>query len=304
MAGAADAPESSGARKFSFRPLRLRNNSQSTMNAILPLFVRWDVNPTMISMGSFEIRYYGLMWALALGISAYIFSRIIKREGYPDKLFDSIFWYGVLSTIIGARLGHCLFYDPGYYLTHPVEILYIHQGGLASHGAAVGLLVGLWLFSRKNKMPYIWSLDRIAIAVGIAGALVRIGNLMNSEIYGHATSLPWGFVFVRAGETQPMHPTQIYEAAAYLVLFGILCWMYYGPKLALRRPGLMFGFFLIYLFGFRFLVEFIKNPQEEFERTMTLNMGQWLSIPFIVLGIVILYRACRRPAVELPKTKR
>ena len=113
-----------------------------------------------------------------------------------------------------------------------------------------------------------------------------------------------GFVFVRAGETQPMHPTQIYEAAAYLVLFGILCWMYYGPKLALRRPGLMFGFFLIYLFGFRFLVEFIKNPQEEFERTMTLNMGQWLSIPFIVLGIVILYRACRRPAVELPKTKR
>ena len=211
MAGAA---ESSGARKFSLRPLRLRNNSQSTMNAILPLFVRWDVNPTMISIGSFEIRYYGLMWALALGISAYIFSRIIKREGYPDKLFDSIFWYGVLSTIIGARLGHCLFYDPGYYLTHPVEILYIHQGGLASHGAAVGLLVVLWLFSRKNKMPYIWSLDRIAIAVGIAGALVRIGNLMNSEIYGHATSLPWGFVFVRAGETQPMHPTQIYEAAA------------------------------------------------------------------------------------------
>ena len=127
---------------------------------ILPLFVRWDVNPTMISIGSFEIRYYGLMWALALGISAYIFSRIIKREGYPDKLFDSIFWYGVLSTIIGARLGHCLFYDPGYYLTHPVEILYIHQGGLASHGAAVGLLVGLWLFSRKNKMPYIWSLDQ------------------------------------------------------------------------------------------------------------------------------------------------
>ena len=143
-----------------------------------------------------------------------------------------------------------------------------------------------------------------SVSFGIAGALVRIGNLMNSEIYGHATSLPWGFVFVRAGETQPMHPTQIYEAAAYLVLFGILCWMYYGPKLALRRPGLMFGFFLIYLFGFRFLVEFIKNPQEEFERTMTLNMGQWLSIPFIVLGIVILYRACRRPAVELPKTKR
>ena len=167
------------------------------MNSLLPLFVRWDVHPTLFTFGPVEIRYYGLMWALALGISAYIFSNLIKREGYSDKMFDSIFWYGVLSTIIGARLGHCLFYDPGYYLTHPVEILYIHQGGLASHGAAVGLLVGLWLFSRKNKMPYMWSLDRIAIAVCIAGALVRIGNLMNSEIYGEATSLPWGFVFVR-----------------------------------------------------------------------------------------------------------
>lgn len=128
---------------------------------------------------------------------------------------------------------------------------------------------------------------------------------MNSEIYGHATSLPWGFVFVRAGEDASRCTRRRFtRRRPYLVLFGILCWMYYGPKLALRRPGLMFGFFLIYLFGFRFLVEFIKNPQEEFERTMTLNMGQWLSIPFIVLGIVILYRASRRPAVELPKTKR
>ena len=242
------------------------------MNSLLPLFVRWDVHPTLFTFGPVEIRYYGLMWALALGISAYIFSNLIKREGYSDKMFDSIFWYGVLSTIIGARLGHCLFYDPGYYLTHPVEILYIHQGGLASHGAAVGLLVGLWLFSRKNKMPYMWSLDRIAIAVCIAGALVRIGNLMNSEIYGEATSLPWGFVFVRAGETVPMHPTQIYEALAYLILFG-----------------------------FRFFVEFIKNPQEEFERGMLLDMGQWLSVPFVILGVVILYRALKRPAKELSK---
>ena len=265
------------------------------MNAILPLFVRWDVNPTMISIGSFEIRYYGLMWALALGISAYIFSHIIKREGYPDKLFDSIFWYGVLSTIIGARLGHCLFYDPGYYLTHPVEILYIHQGGLASHGAAVGLLVGLWLFSRKNKMPYIWSLDRIAIAVGIAGALVRIGNLMNSEIYGHATSLPWGFVFVRAGETQPMHPTQIYEALCYLATFGILCWLYYRRDIARRRPGILFGIGLIGTFLTRFFIEYIKTEQEPFEVGWALDMGQWLSIPFILLGIYMIWRGATRP---------
>lgn len=274
------------------------------MNPFLPLFVRWDVHPTLFTFGSIEIRYYGLMWALALGISAYIFSHIIKREGYSDKMFDSIFWYGVLSTIIGSRLGHCLFYDPVHYLSHPVEILYIHQGGLASHGAAVGLLVGLWLFSRKNKMPYIWSLDRIAIAVCIAGALVRIGNLLNSEIYGTATSLPWGFIFVRAGETEPMHPTQLYEALAYLILFGVLCWMYYGRKLALQRPGVMFGVFLIALFGFRFLVEFIKNPQEEFEQSMVLDMGQWLSVPFVVLGIVVLYRALKKPEVQLPKAKK
>ena len=271
------------------------------MNSLLLLFVRWDVHPTLFTFGPVEIRYYGLMWALALGISAYIFSNLIKREGYSDKMFDSIFWYGVLSTIIGARLGHCLFYDPGYYLTHPVEILYIHQGGLASHGAAVGLLVGLWLFSRKNKMPYMWSLDRIAIAVCIAGALVRIVNLMNSEIYGEATSLPWGFVFVRAGETVPMHPTQIYEALAYLILFVVLCWMYYRKDVARKRPGVMFGIFLIALFGFRFFVEFIKNPQEEFERGMLLDMGQWLSVPFVILGVVILYRAFKRPAKELSK---
>ena len=271
------------------------------MNSLLLLFVRWDVHPPLFTFGPVEIRYYGLMWALALGISAYIFSNLIKREGYSDKMFDSIFWYGVLSTIIGARLGHCLFYDPGYYLTHPVEILYIHQGGLASHGAAVGLLVGLWLFSRKNKMPYMWSLDRIAIAVCIAGALVRIGNLMNSEIYGEATSLPWGFVFVRAGETVPMHPTQIYEALAYLILFVVLCWMYYRKDVARKRPGVMFGIFLIALFGFRFFVEFIKNPQEEFERGMLLDMGQWLSVPFVILGVVILYRAFKRPAKELSK---
>ena len=309
MAGAADAPESSGARKFSFRPLRLRNNSQSTMNAILPLFVRWDVNPTMISIGSFEIRYYGLMWALALGISAYIFSRIIKREGYPDKLFDSIFWYGVLSTIIGARLGHCLFYDPGYYLTHPVEILYIHQGGLASHGAAVGLLVGLWLFSRKNKLPYIWSLDRIMVPVAIGGAIVRLGNLFNSEIVGAVTDVSWGFKFVRLYPNVPIdsipvqHPTQLYEAFCYLVIFGILCWLYYGRDLGRRRPGVMFGVGLIGIFLTRFFIEFIKLDQEAFEQGMLLNMGQLLSIPFILLGIYMIYRGMHRSPVD-PDTVR
>lgn len=274
------------------------------MESILPLVVTWDVNPALFHLGSFEIRYYGVLWAVALGISAYIFHHIMIREGLSEKTFDSVFWFGVISTVLGSRLGHCLFYDPGYYLTHPVEILDIRQGGMASHGAAVGLLIGLWLFSRKNKLPYIWSLDRISIVVAISGVAVRLGNLMNSEIYGTVTSLPWGFIFVRDGETLPKHPTQIYEALCYLVLFVILLWMYYKKDLARRRPGVMFGFFLIILFGTRFLIEFIKNPQVDFEQHMVLNMGQLLSIPFIVAGVVILWRALKQaPLTPSPLKK-
>lgn len=272
----------------------------------LPLFV-WDVPKTLFTIGPVEVRYYGLMWALGFIISAYIISNIMKREGYPEKTFDSFFWYALLSTVIGSRLGHCLFYAPGYYLTHPIEILYIHQGGMASHGAAVGLLVGLWLFSRKNKIPYIWSLDRIGILVAISGALVRIGNFMNSEIFGRPTSLPWGVEFVLSNEWNtlykglPCHPTQLYEALAYLIIFVVFLWLYYRKNLAQRRPGAMFGIFLIALFGIRFLIEFIKNPQEDFEVGMILNMGQLLSIPFIVAGCVLLYRAYRAPEKKLEK---
>ena len=272
----------------------------------LPLFV-WDIHPTLFTIGPVEVRYYGLMWALGFIISAYIISNIMKREGYPEKTFDSFFWYALLSTVIGSRLGHCLFYAPGYYLTHPIEILYIHQGGMASHGAAVGLLVGLWLFSRKNKIPYIWSLDRIGILVAISGALVRIGNFMNSEIFGRPTSLPWGVEFVLSNEWNtlykglPCHPTQLYEALAYLIIFVVFLWLYYRKNLAQRRPGAMFGIFLIALFGIRFLIEFIKNPQEDFEVGMILNMGQLLSIPFIVAGCVLLYRAYRAPEKKLEK---
>ena len=267
------------------------------MEHLLPLFVTWDVNPALLHIGSFEIRYYGLLWAIALGISAYIFHNIMQREGLSEKTFDSIFWFGVISTVVGARLGHCLFYDPGYYLTHPIEILDIRQGGLASHGAAFGLLLGLWLFSRKNKMPYIWSLDRISIAVAISGVAVRLGNLMNSEIYGTVTSLPWGFIFVRDGETLPKHPTQIYEALCYLATFGLLCWLYYAKDMARRRPGILFGIGLIGIFLTRFFIEFIKTEQEAFEQGWLLDMGQWLSIPFILLGIYMIYRGATQPDV-------
>lgn len=268
-----------------------------------PLSVVWDADPIAFSIGSFEIAWYGVSWAIALLVALWIFARMVRREGLDPRLVDSGFLYGVLATIIGARLGHCLFYEPGEYFLHPfmpefpwIKLLDIRGGGLASHGAAIGLLVGLWLFARKWKFPYIWILDRVAVMVPLSGALVRLGNLMNSEIYGEATSLPWGFVFVRNGETLPMHPTQIYEALAYLAIFFLLAHLYWRTKLAEQKRGVIFGLFLILLFAVRFAIESIKLPQEDWELGLALNMGQMLSIPFIVAGGAILWWALRRPA--------
>ena len=258
-----------------------------------PLAITWDMNPVMLNLGFLEIRYYGLCWALALGVGLWIFSKIFKRENLSDKTLDSLFWYAVLATVLGARLGHCYFYEPAYYLSHPFDVLQIWNGGLASHGAAFGLLIGLYLFSRKNRLSYIWILDRIGIAITIGGALIRLGNLFNSEIYGAQTTLPWGFIFVHGNENQtlPCHPTQLYEALAYVIIFVILCVMYFKKDLARKCQGAMFGWFLVLLFGARFLIEFIKNAQVEFEKSMILDMGQWLSLPFIALGIWILIKA-------------
>lgn len=273
----------------------------------------WDFDPVLFRIGSFDIRYYGLMWAIAILVAAKFFDNFVKREGLKPEISESIFLYGTIGTILGARLGHCLFYDPGYYLAQPWTILTeFRDGGMASHGAAIGILVGLWLFSRKNRLPYIWSLDRIMIGVAIGGAAVRLGNLFNSEIFGVATDLPWGFEFVRSAkwvrEFAPaaVHPTQLYEALCYLVTFVILVWMYYGRDLGRRRPGMLFGVGLVGIFVTRFFIEFIKTEQEAFEKGMTLDMGQWLSIPFILLAGYMIYRVATRPAVEpvMPKVER
>ncbi len=267
------------------------------------LVVIWNFDPVMFSIGSLEIRYYGLMWALALLLGGWFFGNFCKREGLKPELADSIFIYGALATVIGARVGHCLFYEPDYYLLKPWAIITeIRNGGMASHGAAVGLLVGLWLFSRKNKMPYIWSLDRIMIPVGIGGAIVRFGNLFNSEIIGCVTDVPWAFKFVRLFpvstpiENIPaQHPTQLYEAICYLATFALLAYLYYAKDLGRRRPGLLFGIGLQGIFLTRFCIEFIKLEQEAFEKGMILDMGQILSIPFVLLGIYIIYRALVKP---------
>ena len=273
------------------------------------MYIDWDFNPVFFSLLGLDIRWYGLMWALAILIGGWFFSNFCRREGLPSTVADSVFIYGTLATILGARIGHCLFYEPGYYLSHPIEMLVgFRNGGMASHGAAVGLLIGLWLFSRKNRLPYIWSLDRIMIPVGIGGALVRLGNLFNSEIVGSVTTVPWGFRFMRLYRNLPpeavpaQHPTQIYEALCYMTTFVVLCWMYYGKDYGRRRPGVLFGVGLLGVFFTRFFVEFIKVEQEAFEKGMILDMGQLLSIPFIVLAGLMIWRGLSRPEIEVPPT--
>lgn len=263
-----------------------------------PLSIVWEFDPVLFSLFGLEIRYYGVMWMLAILMGAKFFDNFCKRESLPNSVSESVFIYGTLATVIGARLGHCLFYDPIGYLSEPWTIITgFRDGGLASHGAAIGLLIGLWLFSRKNKLPYIWSLDRIMIAVSIGGAAVRFGNLFNSEIFGCATTLPWGFEFRSSHLWQAyyqgmaMHPTQIYEALCYIITFVVLAWLYYRHNMGTRRPGLLFGIGLQGIFLTRFFIEFIKLDQSEFEADWTLDMGQWLSIPFIILGIYIIWKS-------------
>lgn len=256
--------------------------------------IHWDVDPVMFTLSGREVYWYGFTWFLALALGTVFFFIACRREGLPESKFIGVFIAGYLSPIIGARVGHCLFYEWDYYSTRPAEILDMASGGMASHGAALGLLVGLLIFSLAARMPYLWSLDRIMVPVAAGGAAVRIGNLINSEIYGTATELPWGFVFLQAGETVPKHPTQIYEALCYLAIFGLLVWLYFAKDAGRRRPGLMFGAGLTGIFLPRFLIEFIKNPQSGFEETMTLNMGQLLSIPFIVAGVILIYLSLRK----------
>ncbi|MCD4769431.1 MAG: prolipoprotein diacylglyceryl transferase [Bacteroidales bacterium] len=257
--------------------------------AIIP----WDVNPEIFRIGSFAVRWYGLLFASGFLFGYFLFRKMFLNEGISEEVLDKLTIYTAVGTIVGARLGHCLFYEPSYYLSNPVEIIKIWHGGLASHGAAIGIFLALWLFAKKVKKPYIWILDRMAIIVALAGVLIRLGNLMNSEIYGIETTLPWGFVFLRNGEVAPKHPTQIYEALAYLFVFVLLFRLYWRKKGKFIN-GLLFSLFMILIFGSRFLVEFVKENQVAFESGMSLNMGQWLSIPLVLTGFIILWFVVRK----------
>ena len=255
---------------------------------LLPLAITWDVDPGIFTIFGLEIRWYGLSWVAAIFLGIWLMNKVFKREHLNEKGFDYLSWCIALSLIVGARLGHLLFYDFQNFIADPLMFFRFRDGGLASHGAALGILFGLWLFTRRANLPYVWGLDRISLTVPVSGAAIRIGNLMNSEIYGGATDLPWGFIFVRDGQTVPMHPTQIYEALSYLALFGIMWWLYFRKDAGRKMPGLMIGVMLMWLFTARFLIEFIKLPQEAFEQNMAINMGQILSIPFILAGTALM----------------
>lgn len=342
-------------------------------------FITWDVNPEAFAVFGREIRWYGILWAAGVLFTSFFVQRMYKYEKLPDKWFDSLFIYVVTGLVIGARLGHCLFYEPVGYLTHPLDLLKVWEGGLASHGGAIGMTIGVGLYSLKitnQKLNWkhlgfsafmglaagalcyylyryisnapssldlllyqfsfmgffigvcvsiiyttremsIRSLDRLVVGVAIGAASIRLGNLMNSEIYGGVTSMPWGFNFVRdrswhlpisqggAGE-MPCHPTQIYEALIYLIIFGLGMYLFYKTTVK-NKTGLILGISLIGIFLSRYFIEFVKNVQEPFEIDMInsigINMGQLLSLPFIIWGIWLVYSALNKKETITNKTK-
>ncbi len=306
--------------------------------------IYWNVSPILAHLGPLTLRWYGLFFMSGFVVGTYILNHIYRSERVSTQWVDVITIYMLVGTIAGARLGHCLFYDPQYYLAHPLDILKIWEGGLASHGATIGILFACWLFARNNKFDYLWVLDRIVIVVGIGGALIRTGNLMNSEIVGKPSNAPWAFVFPRdtehwvhlapgqpvpagavlvernatpngdleyttrpalapvdptANVAVPRHPTQLYEALFCVVLIAVLYSLWNRRKDHTPR-GQIFGLFVVLLFSQRFLGEFLKENQGNWDQHMIqltgLNLGQLLSLPLIVVGIWVLLRAGKDPA--------
>lgn len=260
--------------------------------------IEWNVDRELFSYGIITIRYYSLFFLVSFLLGIVMMKRIFRAENRPDTDVDDLLVYVMIGTVLGARLGHVLFYNPGFYFSNPIEILKVWEGGLASHGAAIGIPLALYLFVKNKKIySYLWLIDRVVITVALAGFYIRSGNLFNSEIIGRQTDVPWAFVFSRYVDNIPRHPTQVYEALAYLIIFFVLYKIYWRYKEKLQ-PGLLFGWFLITVFGFRFFVEFLKENQESFEAGMVLNMGQILSIPLVIAGIYFVLTSGKRALPE------
>lgn len=271
-------------------------------------YITWTARPDLFILGGWEVRWYGLFFAIGFYLGLLMMTKMFANEKVKESWADSLFIYVIVATVIGARLGHVFFYAWDYYSQHLLEIFKIWEGGLASHGGTIGILFAIWIYSRNvTKRNMLWTLDRLAVPVALVAALIRIGNLMNHEIYGHPTDLPWGFRFIENVRywqhgadpiySLPSHPTQIYETLCYLATFVILYLLYWKNKKAKAQEGLLLGIFFIGIFFTRFMIEFVKEDQVVFEAGWILNMGQILSIPFIIAGIALIIRALKRPPV-------
>ena len=275
------------------------------------LTINWNPDPELFNLfGSFPIRYYGLLWGIGIVLSCIIVQRQYRDRKISEDKFTPLFFYCVIGITLGARLGHCIFYDWSYYQNHLIEMIlpirqfpgegwkWIGYKGLASHGGTLGLIIALWLYCRKTKMHYMDVLDMIAVATPICACFIRLANLMNSEIIGKPADIPWAFVFEQV-DMLPRHPAQLYEAIAYFIFFLGMIYLYkksdHGQKL---HRGFFFGLCLTEIFVFRFFVEFLKENQVDFENTMTLNMGQWLSIPFVIIGIYFMLFYGKKQAIK------
>lgn len=272
------------------------------------LAVVWDPDVDFFRLFGISIRYYSLMWVIGLFVAYKLVMRYYRHRGYNPEVFDPLFLYCFLGILIGARLGHCLFYEPDYYLSsgkHVIEMLlpirFLPEGGwklvgysgLASHGGTIGIILGMLLYCHKYKIKVLECIDMVCIATPFTAACIRIGNLVNSEIVGKPTGTDWGFIFVQNGENFPRHPAQLYEAIAYLIIFIIIGLIYRNNRERVGS-GFFFGFCIATIFTFRFFIEFFKEVQVEFEHGMTLDMGQLLSIPFIIAGVWLMVRSRKK----------
>jgi prolipoprotein diacylglyceryl transferase len=251
------------------------------------MIISWDPDPIVFSWGILTMRWYGIFFASAFISGGLLGSWILKRESKPPESLDRIMIYMIIGTLVGARLGHTLFYEPGYYLSNPLEILKIWKGGLASHGAGIGIILAMYLYTRKTPdQSFLWLLDRVGLTSALGSALIRLGNFFNSEIIGKPTTGDWGVIFNRV-DLIPRHPTQLYESLAYITIFIFLLMLYLRKELA-DKPGFLSGMTLITLLPARWGIEFFKENQSVFEEGWLLNLGQILSIPFFLLGLVFI----------------
>jgi len=258
------------------------------------MLIHWNFDPILFSLGPIQARWYGILFVGGFFVGQWILGRMFASEGVPKERAERLLLILLLGAIIGARLVHCLFYDPHYYLAHPLDILKVWEGGLASHGGALGMLIALWIAQRKMNppLPYLWLVDRVAVTTALGAVFIRTANFLNSEIIGKPTSGSWGVVFERV-DALPRHPVQLYEAVSYLVIFIVLMALYVRKRAATPH-GLLFGWFMVLVFVARFILEFFKAPQAAYEANQLISVGQYLSIPFIALGAYMIWRSGRR----------